>query len=473
MKDLKGPARRIAAATAVMVLLMTLALGVSMWRYERANAKHVTATRTTEIAGATIATLRTNLADRAAAVATYAVTRERRNVTTLERLNAEFERRIRETTASSLVGAEQRVLLERLRAASEDRYRQGRERVIPAAGTSRVGTALREYGSATEVVEQRVEELGVSLSERAKSVQRAADRDARTARLVALISGALALIVAVFLAAYSVRLISRLLRQLHDTVGGLTLAASEMRVAAAQSAATTSEQSAAIAQVTAATEELTATAAAIADNARTGARAAEQTGETMTDMQQQVATISERSLQLGERAQNIGEVLALINDIAEQTNLLALNAAIEAARAGEAGRGFAVVAGEVRKLAERSIRSTDSIREIIASVQNETNATIMATEQGAKRAQEVGDLMSSTVEVLDESIRATDQQKEAAGQVSDTMLDVRRAIEELASEQEQRAATAERVESMIQGLTEMLERHGLDVNGSVPSRPGP
>src|SRR5436190_18321224 len=133
-------------------------------------------------------------------------------------------------------------------------------------------------------------------------------------------------------------------------------------------------------------------------------------------------------------------MLKLINGIAEQTNLLALNAAIEAARAGEAGRGFAVVASEVRKLAERSIRSTDSIREIISGVQDETNATIMATEQGAKQAREVGELMSSTVDVLDESLRATDQQKEAAEQVSGAMIEIRSAAEQLAAEQQQRAA---------------------------------
>ncbi len=65
-----------------------------------------------------------------------------------------------------------------------------------------------------------------------------------------------------------------------------------------------------------------------------------------------------------EAMNNIGEKVSIISDIAFQTNIIALNAAVEAARAGSHGKGFAVVATEVKKLAEISKNSAESINEL-------------------------------------------------------------------------------------------------------------
>jgi methyl-accepting chemotaxis protein len=260
------------------------------------------------------------------------------------------------------------------------------------------------------------------------------------------------------------------LGRLRSTSSVLGEVVGELRTSAKDAATVTNEQSAAVAETSATIEELAATAGAIADTVQTMAEAAARTGVTMRDMQEKVEAIAVRALSLGERAQKIGEILELIDDIAGQTNMLALNAAIEAARAGEAGKGFAVVAAEVRKLAERSLRSTESISIIVAGVRDETNATIMATEQGTRQAREVGDLMTSTATMLGESLLAAQQQKTAADQVDAAILQIRQGADQLVTDLAQRAATAERLETLVDEIEALLSE---DQSGPGPVMASP
>ncbi|TFD80193.1 HAMP domain-containing protein [Cryobacterium sp. Sr8] len=212
-----------------------------------------------------------------------------------------------------------------------------------------------------------------------------------------------------------------LIAQLGRAVAEVNTAAMQLSASSDELAAITTQQSAAVTQATGTTEELARSSVAIADTVDAVAR---QTAETRLNLEQAETDItlsSERTLALAGRVNDIDTLLVLINDIADQTNLLALNAAIEAARAGENGRGFAVVADEVRRLAERSKSSAGDIAAILADVQRETNATVIAMEKGAKQMQRGLMLLEAVTDATGQVSLTTQQQRSATAQVVETM----------------------------------------------------
>ena len=191
---------------------------------------------------------------------------------------------------------------------------------------------------------------------------------------------------------------------------------------------------------------VTDAAANIAEN---GMKMLEETIESMFNVRRYSQMASKKVKSLGERSMEIGEITNVISEISYQTNLLALNAAIEAARAGEYGHGFAVVADEIRKLAERSNKSTKEIAELIKSIQVETAETVKLVEE-------------STVNV-EESSTLAEQAGDALREINESLKETKVSVNQIASDVLHQSEEASIVSESIEQVKDIANETSLNV----------
>lgn len=345
---------------------------------------------------------------------------------------------------------------------------------LSAALEERVVPVRDELASLSADVIRRYEELA------AEGV-RVSDQRARESTRNVVLLGGVAVAAALGIGTWVTSRISHRLAGLALTVDS---SAAEILAGTSQQVAGSAEQAAAVQQTVATVEELVQTAEqsverarAVADGAQTSALVAQRgtgavgaSAEGMAEIRHHVDSIAANVVALAERAQAISEIVRTVNDIADQTHLLALNAAIEAARAGEQGRGFAVVAGEVRSLADQSKGATAKVSQILGEIQQGTNASVMATEDGTKSVvqgvklveqaghtiRELADAAAAAALAAEQIAASSGQQASATAQIGDAMRNVDEAMEQNVASARQAEQAARHLGGVAQELKALV-----------------
>ncbi len=247
------------------------------------------------------------------------------------------------------------------------------------------------------------------------------------------------------------------LKDLHSVAEEVGLASQELNGTAQQVATAASVQSESASSMAATVQQMTVSINHVAEQSQvTQAGAVEATvlvasgseiiRQTIGDIHE-ISGVVKASVghiqQLATQSAQVEAVVHVIRDVADQTNLLALNAAIEAARAGEQGRGFAVVADEVRKLAERTAKSTQEIAGTIDSM--------------IAMAQQTVEQMESADQLIETGVARADKASHAIGEIGENAEKAASSIAEISAAIQQQGVASNTIAVQVEQSAQMSE----------------
>ncbi|ACA85007.1 methyl-accepting chemotaxis sensory transducer with Cache sensor [Shewanella woodyi ATCC 51908] len=246
-----------------------------------------------------------------------------------------------------------------------------------------------------------------------------------------------------------------IMTSLTTDVQGLSQQIDRSLILANQASEGVSHQHQDVAQIATAIHEMSAAANEVANHAEVTASAAQasaqscqqgqaiisKSNDSIAQLSTQLSSTTKVVNQLESNSAEINQIISTIQGIAEQTNLLALNAAIEAARAGEQGRGFAVVADEVRVLSQRTHDSTEEIRQMISSLQ--------------ENSQQVVQSMMTSTELANESVLFADKAQSSLGLITNSISEISDMATQIASAVEEQRAVSEEISKNTQAINDV------------------
>ncbi|MBB3214442.1 methyl-accepting chemotaxis protein [Herbaspirillum sp. Sphag1AN] len=212
----------------------------------------------------------------------------------------------------------------------------------------------------------------------------------------------------------------------------------------------TEQQAGTLEETAAAVEELTSTVKRNAESAREANQLAQSASEVAIQGGTVVNQVIDTMGHINESSRKIVDIISVIDGIAFQTNILALNAAVEAARAGEQGRGFAVVASEVRGLAQRSAAAAKEIKELITD-------SVDKVDSGSKLVQDAGTTMSEVVASVKRVTHIVGEISAASHEQSSGIEEVNRSIALIDENTQQNAALVEEAAAAARSLQDQSE----------------